>query len=219
MAILLEGIYGPVTGKVGNKVYSYRNGVQCVREIKPRTEKSTGPTLAQLETREKFAMITKCLSTMRDILDLGFTPVTPQQKWKGTFGLAVSLNYKHVFKGTYPNLWIEYSALRICHGYVERGNLMSIAPEAGGIRFTWDCGPCETLKGLFNDRILMVAYFPSLERTIYLKGANRETCTDFLNFEPKFRKKHMEVYAAFLSADGKYSSHSMHLGTLNLKRK
>lgn len=218
MAILLNGIYGPLIGKVGNKVYSYRNGVQCVREINPRTEEGKEPTLAQLEKRKKFAMITKCMNAMRDILYLGFHPVTPQQKWKGAYGLAVSLNYKRVFKGTYPNLWIEYSALRICQGNVDRGSMMTITQETEGIRFDWHFDR-ENSKSLSNDRILMVAYFPKLETTVYLTGANRKTCTDLLALEPKFQKKHIEVYAAFLSADGRSCSCSMHMGTFNLKSK
>jgi hypothetical protein len=56
MAHVTKSILGPISGKIGNKVYYVRNGKQCVRSVPKK--KSQGNSEAQLEQQIKMAKAT-----------------------------------------------------------------------------------------------------------------------------------------------------------------
>jgi hypothetical protein len=71
MAILTKGIFGPITGRLGNLVFCIcSDGTNYVRTRPNKTKKA--PTIAQLAQRKKFGMAAQFLHPLKGVLEKVF---------------------------------------------------------------------------------------------------------------------------------------------------
>src|SRR5690554_6149189 len=88
MAILTKGIFGPVSGRIGNLVFCICvNGTNYVRTRPNKTKKP--PTAAQIIQRKKFALAANFLNPIKDIIKIGYHK-TYRKKGSGPMSLAMS---------------------------------------------------------------------------------------------------------------------------------
>src|SRR5690554_4694148 len=90
MAILTEGVSGPVTGRVGNLIFYQVKGQNRVRSL-PRLTKRK-PTPEQAAQRAKFKLMQDWLKPLKGLIRIGFGRYAPP---KTGHNVAMSYNMKH----------------------------------------------------------------------------------------------------------------------------
>src|SRR5690554_5501278 len=103
MAIMMKGIMGPVSGRVGSLVVCIcSNGTNYVRSIPRKSTKA--PSLAQVVHRSKFGFATRFLNQYADLAKIGFSKekrMTPRNR-------AMKELMDKGIAGTYPDWQIDY---------------------------------------------------------------------------------------------------------------
>lgn len=132
---MTNGIYGKFSGKIGNMVLSNWKGINYVRSIPIKKRGHSTP--AQLAQQARFSLLVKFLRNFKDLLSITFNN---QPKHKTGSNEALSFNLKNGIKGDYPNLELNYPAIRLCQGNhsIRLVNVVAKAGEAGAIDFSWD---------------------------------------------------------------------------------
>lgn len=211
MGILRDGITGFVTGKVGDMVFYVLNGENVVRHagksVKPRSE-------AQLANQAKMALVNLFLKPISEFINTGFLlNVWPEKS--NPYNRAVSYNKINGVVGVFPSFMIDYGKVLVSKGDLPVAAGASVDLFAEGLRFGW-LFPSDMPYPRENDRVMLLAYFPVLGSAVYsLEGANRKAGTDLLVLPEELLAEPMEVYIAFVAADGKRVSNSVYLGRLN----
>lgn len=186
MAILKNGILGPVVGKLGNVVGYIRMGQALIR-IQPRkkSKRNKHRTPAQKAASEAFAVVSRFVTPINEFINVGFkldvagTARVPRNA-------AMSYNLAAV-TGEYPNQEFDYTK-----GIVTAGKLM--APEnalaslneynpvemRSSLKFSWDIDPDQGyLRN--RDQVMMLAFFPETGVMDFcLSGARRKEGSDIL---------------------------------------
>ena len=101
MAKLPNGIFGPISGKIGSLVGSTWMGIPYIREISHPKANPAPRSAARLANEEKFKFINNWLVPFHDYLTVGFSNLAVR---KTAIAAALSANYKTVFSGTWPDL-------------------------------------------------------------------------------------------------------------------
>jgi len=212
MAILKNGLFGSISGKLGNTVTYDLKGKTVVRIIGKKSTKP--PTVAQLANWQGMAIVNKFLKQVKLFIDIGFHVVAkaeqlyPQNK-------AVSVIKRAALTGTYPNIEIDFTKVLLSMG--DLPGLINVAalPESNGIRFSWD--PQEWIGWPYaNDQVMLMAFMPDMEHAHFvLSGARRRMGYDFLELPPTLLAERMELYIAVVSDNRMRSSMSQYLGRIN----
>ena len=126
MAILKNGILGPVSGKVGGKVFSSWNGVEVVKDLPQKTTQE--PTQLQLDQRDKFALLTAFFAFIKEVIGIGFKSLSKKMT---TINAAVKFN-KDVVTGDSGNFSINYSQVSVSMGDV-------LEPEGAALKHGSKC--------------------------------------------------------------------------------
>jgi hypothetical protein len=207
MGKLLQGIFGPITGRVGDMIYYRLNGQNIARHagkrVKPFSE-------AQLASQAQMGLINVFLKVLVEFLKIGFITTDKKSK-KSAYNRAVSYNRINAIAGVYPDFMIDYSKVLVSKGKlpVAEGATVELAPE--GLRFNWLYNS-DMPYPRENDRAMLLAYFPLVGASVYvLEGAARKTGTDVLVLPEELLSAHMEVYMSFAAADRKSVSDSIYL--------
>ena len=211
MGILRDGITGFVTGKVGDMVFYVLNGENVVRHagksVKPRSE-------AQLANQAKMALVNLVLKPLLEFVNIGFAHVTQDDR-SNPYNRAVSYNKINAIAGVYPDLLIDYSEVSVSKGKLPVAEGGTVELVADGLKFDW-LFDSDMPYPRENDRAMLLAYFPVLGSAVYsLEGASRKAGADLLVLPGELLAEPMEVYIAFVAANGKSVSNSVYLGRLN----
>lgn len=211
MGILTNGPHGAVTGRVDNLVYYVLNGKNVVRKI---GKCSKQPTLPQLRTREITKQSSELFQRMLDFLNVGFG-IAALGTDKNAFNLAIQANKSKMFKGTYPNLEIDYSQLIVSSGFLKPGEELSSSASEEGISFNWKTDP-KMAWAESTDQAMLLAYFPGQKKVVYkLFGNSRIVGNDSLVLPPSLLGRYAETYVCYISADRKQISDSLYTGSVN----
>jgi hypothetical protein len=107
--------------------------------------------------------------------------------------------------------------------FISRGFLpkpmqaIASADSSGAIRFDWINQAILTGVAQPTDKVVLVAYCPEYNRSVYRKGASRRSAmTDTLSVSG-FKSKVVYTWLAFVSEDGRDVSDSMFTGQLTIK--
>lgn len=209
MAKLIEGIFGPISGKLGPVVGAVWMGIPYLRmspnptrEKKPRTE-------AQLANEQKFKFANDWLVPFHPFLEVGFQQLAIR---KTAIAAGFSANYREVFTGTWPDLSVHCDRLKISLGNLPGlENMVITRPVPGRIALTWKAGYASGTA--FDDQVMLVVYSPDLAYADGRTGCaiRRDESCGF-NLHPKLEDQALEVYVAVISSDRKKISDSVYLG-------
>lgn len=211
MGTLRNGLLGNYKGKIGNLVFYEVKGKQVVRTL----GKSKGPASpAQLQNRQELACVMNFLRPLREFINIGFAAMA-QGNVKTPYNMAVSYNKVNAVMGAYPNVGIDYEKVLVSQGRMQGPDGPAVELTATGLSFTWTCpGHLEWPRP--NDQVMLLAYFPSLQKAEYLLyGAARLQCAEVLTLPANLLDKHMEVYISFIAENRGQISDSMYLGRFN----
>jgi hypothetical protein len=202
MGKINQGVYGGVSGKLGNLIGASWKGINYLR-IKPA--KVANPrTLGQRIQRAMFLVTLRFLQPLGDFLKIGFKNYASKMS---PFNSAMSFNIQNAISGEYPDFVIDYPG-----ALVSRGNLTPAAnPEAestiaGQVSFTWDDnsgdGDAEA-----TDKALLVVYNPTKKNAVVsTQGAERSAGEQVVNVPANYSGGTVHTWIAFLSAAGQVSN-------------
>jgi hypothetical protein len=106
MAILRSGLFGRISGKVGDYIYfTTKKGHQAVRRMpKPSTKE---PTQAQLAQRARFRTIISFLRCFKPLFQILPKPVWPRNSEHSS--LAFKQVHAEAVTGEFPDFKIDYA--------------------------------------------------------------------------------------------------------------
>ena len=207
MGIILKGILGGFSGKVGTVVGGNWKGIDYMRSLSSSTPSSFSP--AQLSQQHKFRVAVNFLQTMTGLLAVTFKDYAI--KMSG-FNNALRYTLKNAVSGVYPATVINYNMALISRGDLPNAIAPAAAAAAGSnVQFTWS-NNAGIGKAAPNDQAILVAYCEALNQTIYLTAnAYRNTGSATLNLLP-FAGRSVHTWLAFVSNDGKDLTNSVYTG-------
>lgn len=205
-----KGILGDVSGKVGTVVGAKWRGKSYLRS-KPDTTKNAKRSNTQLAQQAKFSVARLFLKGMKELLEIGYKTtaigLTGQNK-------ALAHMLKNAIGGTYPDYSIIYNKVMVSEGSLHNAFDSKAAAAKEAIQFTWTNNSLVS-NAKDSDQILMVAYCPEFNCTVYRIGAARSSGTDTLAM-PGFSGKLVHTWASFISADGKEIASSLYTGEITV---
>lgn len=211
MATFKKGILGPISGKIGEQVYSSRNGIGHVRNLpKPSKKPATNKQLAQ---RMKFRLAMRFLSPLKNILNDSYRKMNRKSTGIGSAARQMLLA---AFVGEYPELKIDFSKVSLIRGHLASPDaVMAYKRDTNELSFCWT----EYLRNpnsFPDDRPIALLYSPSLPESWYQLNVNAvradEFCTVQMPQQCIGRDTH--VWLAYQSRDGRAFSYSVYLGEI-----
>ena len=202
-----NSIFGRISGKVGDRVYSSWKGIPYVRA--KAVNVNNPKTAAQLDQRAKFAAVVKFLQPLTVFLRVGFKSKKPTMS---PFNAAMSYNFKNALTGTYPDYRIDYSKVRVSQGNLP-GALHPAASfiSAGEIKFTWG----DNRYAMADDRVLLVVYNPAKLLVATIDGGNtRIEGSQTITLPETFLGDEVHCYIGFQNQRQTISSDSQFVGSL-----
>jgi hypothetical protein len=211
MAVLKNGIFGPISGKLGNVVYVNNHGVNYIR-TKPSVHKKSN-SKAQKDTRLKFTLVFKFLKPFAEILAIGFKE---QAKGKTGFNMAMSYNLKNAIVGSSPDFKISFSKILLSMGSIGNPQDSFITMAAPGIiAFNWIYDPQSFGNQKPDDVCLLIAFFESNQKMVYQITSTRRTVQKALLTIPEdLHGQKVHCWLAFKCAVRYKFSDSVYLGTM-----
>ncbi len=208
MGRLINGINGPIQGKIGSVSGSSRNGIPYVKG--PYKKRTLTVSKKEMANREKFAAAQAWLAPLLDFVREGFRGFS--QRSQG-FIAAKSWLLKNAFVKDGSGLRIDPALVKVSSGDLPLPENLAVSlKENGDLKFTWD--PPREIKweGAAFDQIMMLAYdVEKPEVTYHTTGQFRSTGEDILQIT-QTNGKNFHVYAAFNAADRSRQSESVYLG-------
>jgi Family of unknown function (DUF6266) len=208
MAILTQGILGPVEGKTG-PVVSYIRFGQNITRPKGNTKKNRIQTPARKIQREKIAV---CNAFTGAFSGTGFFNKSfPAYGHTGSGYNRVTGSIMNLAIVTTPATAIAWPKVLISRGPLAPVDYASaLVNPQGDLEFTWpDNSGDGTAKR--NDRAILVAYFPGSGEAVHaFSNAERRDGTAVLKLNGKTGTVH--TWLGFLSADEMNAANSVWSG-------
>jgi hypothetical protein len=208
MAILKQGLFGPVTGKIGNLVTATWKGINYVRQSPHKSNKP--PTVAQIAVREKFKFINKLNKPLHPFFKAGFFELANH---KSELNVAFARTYKNVVSGIYPDLQANLSKLTISAGRLGQLDDVEMTQTVSQVlSISWKL---EYWKDncAYDDQVMVAILCPEIELADGFIGATTradQQCT--INFSSKFIGKEIAVYIGLYGINRRMASDSQFLG-------
>jgi len=170
-----QGIYGAYKGRVGNVVGSVRDGAQILR-IRPASVRNPR-TDAQQNTRMRFSMLGKFLSTLRPAVTTGFESEAVNRV--SAVNAALRENFTKAFTGDYPDLALDFSNVSLSKGKLTIPTGVALESQTGAIlSLSWKNNTLvnkDLLDANAEDTLIAGIYNEELEQGVVSYGAFRRS--------------------------------------------
>lgn len=210
MAKLLKGLFGPISGKVGNMVFVTRNGKSYVQSMPQPSHRK--PTERQLEQRTRFGMVMGFATLFKTMVQ-----VTLKSRKPVLTGMNVMVKdiLQHAVTGEYPSQQIEYSKVRFTKGYVAGAYHPEVYLAGKEIlKLYW--AEDLSFNAFSSDQLIVVLYRESLNECWFdlRTGVSRWKGSSVIRIPEAFASRETHVWIAFHSPEQRRYSNSQYLGTL-----
>jgi hypothetical protein len=209
MGKLINGIYGPIQGKVGPIVGSSWKGISYIKAKPKFRTKRRG--IDEKKNHNKFAAAHYWLQPIINFLREGFKGYSPTVEG---FNAAKSYNLKNAFINEGDVTVIEPSLVRVSSVDLPLpGNININKADDFLLEFNWDT----SLQSHTNrqDQVMLLAYDPvNKTNEMILTGQFRITGSDTLQLEKK-KGLSYHIYLAFTAHDRSRQSMSVYLGKID----
>lgn len=209
MGKIAQGILGGLSGKVGNVIGGSWKGIDYIR-IKPSSV-ANPRTEGQVNQRNKFTVVLEYLQPNKSFLKVGYKSFATK---KTEFNAAMSYVLNNAITGTAPNFNVDYA-----NALLSRGGLTGILnptsdlTTAGQVSFGWGDNSAEGNANT-TDKAMLLVYNPSKKDSIIiLDGAIRTVGSEVVTIPSTYAGDTVELFMAFVSADGTQVSNSVYLGS------
>ncbi|HEY2350034.1 MAG TPA: DUF6266 family protein [Puia sp.] len=216
MGKLLQGINGPVSGKVGNVVGYLLHDIPVVRGLRKRKRKKFSEK--ELNQQARFTIMNRFLVPEKDLLNITFAHLAFRMKG---FNKAFSYNVKAAILGFCPDLSIDYSMVLMSRGDLTKAESPSVAVSgAEKLLFTWTDNTGKG-KASATDKVFAAVHEPVLGwwmDKMDLATRSAGECELALK-AGVFEGRSLHVYLGFVAAEGNDASDSVYLGMVNVPPK
>ena len=209
MGKIPQGILGSLSGKVGSIIGGSWKGIDYIR-IKPASV-ANPRTEGQVNQRNKFTITLEYLQATSDFIKVGYKAFAVK---KTEFNAAMSYVLNNAVGGIAPNFTIDYSL-----ALLSRGSLSSVLNGStdlatpGQVTFDWDDNSAEGNANA-TDKAMVLVYNPSKKESVsILDGADRTAGSQVITIPNTYAGDTVELFMAFVSADGTQVSNSVYLGS------
>lgn len=209
MGKISQGILGGLSGKVGNVIGGSWKGIDYIR-IKPSSV-ANPRTEGQVNQRNKFTVTLEYLQPNKEFLKVGYKSFATK---KTEFNAAMSYVLNNAIGGTAPNFTVDYTNALLSRGSLSGAlNATTDLATAGQVSFAWDDNSTEGNANT-TDKAMVLVYNPSKKESMYiLDGAIRTAGSQTVNIPGTYAGDTVELFIAFVSADGTQVSNSLYLGS------
>lgn len=207
MGTIKQGILGGFSGKVGTVIGGSWKGISYMRSqaqsVKnPRTE-------AQMEQRGKFAITLAFLKPITAYIRTGYKNYANKQT---AFNAAMSYICKNAISGTFPEYELDYSQALVSRGSLTPAEDGTATAADGKITFAW-LNNSGVGNALATDLAMPLVLNKDKDEAVFnTASVNRSVGSVDVNLPADWVGDQVEVYLAFVSADGKSVSNSVYLG-------
>lgn len=209
MGKIAQGILGGLSGKVGNVIGGNWKGIDYLR-IKPSSV-ANPRTVGQVNQRNKFTVTLEFLQPNLAFVQKGYKNYAVKMT---QFNAAMSYVLNNAIIGTAPNFSVDYSTALLSRGNLSGAlNPTTDLATAGQVTFSWDDN---SIEGNANptDKAMLLIYNPAKKESIsQLEGADRTVGTETLVIPSTYAGDTVELFMAFIEADGSRVSNSVYLGS------
>ena len=212
MAIITEGINGPVVGRLGNVVFYRVKGQNRARSLPRVTKRKRKPSPEQAAQRAKFKLMQEWLRPMKGLVRVGFGRYSPP---KTGHNVAMSYNMRHAIRDHDGEFSVDPVAFRFSGGPLTSPANPELHLGDGTLHFTWDKPSTEA--GLGNARTLLLVYNVTNSLCHYeICGASAYSGVDelTLRFIKYLRAEACHAYMAFMNVETGDVSDSVYVGKL-----
>jgi hypothetical protein len=209
MGKIAQGILGGLSGKVGNIIGGSWKGIDYIR-IKPSSV-ANPRTEGQVNQRNKFSATLGYLQPNKAFLKIGYKSFATK---KTEFNAAMSYVLNNAIDGIAPNFTVDYSLALLSRGSLSTAfNPTTDLTTAGQVSFDWDDNSAEGNANA-TDKAMLLVYNPSKKESIsILDGADRTVGSQVVTIPNTYAGDTVELFMAFVSADGTQVSNSVYLGS------
>jgi hypothetical protein len=211
MGTLLNGINGPVIGKVGPVVGYVWKKKSVIRSLATKSKKPLSPL--QLQQRAKFRLMNYFLNPLKDLLNVTYGHLVENMTG---FNKAFSYNVKNAITGNDPTLKIDYQRVLLGRGDLTNVSMpVVIIISERNLEFAWtDNSGTGSAKA--TDQVFVAVYCEEQNNWIYglnLAARNAENCKIDIT---RMIGKEVQAYIGFIADDGKDVTDSLYTGVVKL---
>ena len=207
MGTLLNGINGPVIGKVGPVVgYMWKN--KAVVRIKAgKSKKPLSPL--QKQQHAKFSLMNYFLNQLKPLLNITYGHLVENMMG---FNKAFSYNVKNAITLNKPELTVDYARVMLGRGDLTNVMSAAVTPSLEKLlTFNWtDNSGTGSAKS--TDQVFVAVYSEEENTWIYglnLATRNTEHCTLDAS---RLSSKALQTYIGFIADDGKDVTDTLYTG-------
>ena len=133
---------------------------------------------------------------------------------KTAFNAAMSYVLNNAITGVEPNFNVDYANALVSRGGLSAAlNPSTDLATAGEVTFNWDDNSAEGNANA-TDKAMLLVYNPSKKESIALTdGADRTVGTQIVAIPTTYAGDTVELFMAFITADGSQVSNSTYLGS------
>jgi hypothetical protein len=209
MGTIKKGIIGGFSGKVGPVIGSSWRGKSYMR-ARPATVANPN-TQGQLEHRAKFTAVIRFLSPVKALLRAGFIEMAVD---KTPFNAAMSWNYHHAVKGSYPDFTIDYPKVLVSQGSLAGAWIPRVTASAGQVLFSW-LNNADNMEVMDSDKVLVLIYDATQHKAVTVTDGNtRDSGSQLVAIPELFKGDTLHCYLAFQNSEATAASTSQYLGSL-----
>ena len=209
MGKIAQGILGGLSGKVGNIIGGSWKGIDYIR-IKPSSV-ANPRTVGQVNQRNKFTVTLEFIQAVKPFIQKGYKFLAVK---KTAFNAAMSYVLNNAIGGVEPNFNVDYANALVSRGGLSTAlNPTTDLTTAGEVTFNWDDNSAEGNANA-TDKAMLLVYNPSKKESIsLLDGADRTVGSQIIPIPTTYAGDTVELFMAFISADGSQVSNSIYLGS------
>jgi len=213
MARYKNGINGQLSGKVGSVIASSWRGVDYLKGLNNSSGKRR--TAGQLRQQEVFALVTRWLKPVRDVVWIGFQSV---REAKTPMNEAISLVMRHAVVFVDGKPLIDFPKVVFSRGVLLASWVTGVfALPGAGLRVEWLNASGSVCCNGDDDRACFLFYnLPKGCFAVFMEDALRADGSAVLQLPADFAGDAVQGYMFYTCAAGKRVSTSVYLGCMVL---
>nr|WP_121271553.1 DUF6266 family protein [Pedobacter schmidteae] len=207
MGILQSGPLGPFRKKTGPIVGRNHRGKNVITSLPEETIKP--PTKLQLETQNKFGLLSHFLSNIGELANIGFKKYV---KGNSVANAAFKYNYQRAFVKNGDIDELQYSKLVYSRGRVVTPDEVHLTVTTGSITFSW-LPQNQSAYCQFTDLASFLVYNTTKKlAVIAINAVSRYAHAYEIAIPVDYLGDRLHCYMNFDSANGKLTGDSMYVG-------
>jgi hypothetical protein len=198
MAVISQGVYGGISGKLGNTVGASWKGIHYLRILPASVANPNTPK--QQSQRQKFLITLKFLQPLYEAVNVGYRKFAVKMS---PFNSAFSYTIQNAITGAAPDYTIDYAKALLSRGNLTKAQQPQVTSTvAGFVEFAWT--PNNTSgNARANDNVLAVIFNPSKNEAVIRNYAGlREDGSVPVEVPADFAGDTVHTWMSFISNDG-----------------